>query len=125
MSFLFSFGRKNQKFRPWRRPFRLRPTFETLEVREVPAGLVSGTVFQELNVNGSQDTGEIGVAGRTVYVDANNNGHLDSTETSTTTDATGQYSLSLDPRQYVIRVVSGANEISTTPTGGIYDVTVT
>src|SRR5207245_2935492 len=40
-----------------------------------------------LNANGSKDTGESGLSGVTLFLDANNNGVLDTGERSTTTDA--------------------------------------
>jgi hypothetical protein len=38
---------------------------------------VSGTVFNDLNSDGVRDVGESGIAGRTVYIDVNNNSTLD------------------------------------------------
>ncbi|HZZ28237.1 MAG TPA: proprotein convertase P-domain-containing protein [Pirellulales bacterium] len=38
---------------------------------------ISGTVFSDVNSNGTQDNGEAGLAGWTVYDDLNNNGVLD------------------------------------------------
>jgi ELWxxDGT repeat protein len=56
-------------------------------------GAVSGTVFNDSNNNGTLDAGDTGLAGVTVYVDANNNGQLDPGEISTTTDSSGNYTL--------------------------------
>ena len=58
-----------------------------------PPGTISGTLFNDLNSNGTQDSGEPPLAGWTVYVDANGNGQLDAGETSTVTDSAGHYSL--------------------------------
>ena len=57
-------------------------------------GTVTGEVYNDVNDNGTLDTGETGLYGRTVYVDANNNGVLDLGELSTTTDGNGKYTLS-------------------------------
>ena len=47
---------------------------------------ITGRVFQDSNGDGSQQTGEAGLSGRTVYLDANNNGVLDTGEATATTD---------------------------------------
>ena len=66
-------------------------------------GTVSGKVFQDTNGNGQLTSGEPYVAGRTVYVDANNNGSKDAGELSTLTSSTGTYTFSLAPGAYTIR----------------------
>ena len=82
-------------------------------------GEVSGVKFNDLDGDGVFDVGEPGVAGVTVWVDTNNNGILDSGETSTTTASDGFYEFHLDPGTYVIRAqitngfVATANAIST------------
>ena len=53
---------------------------------------VLGTVWNDLNENGSRESGEPGLEGFTVYLDNNNNAQLDAEESSTTTDANGDYS---------------------------------
>lgn len=75
-----------------RRPAR-RPGLERLEDRTVPSTL-QGTVFEDVNANGSRDGGEPGRVGVTVFLDANGNAALDSGETSTTTLADGSYQFS-------------------------------
>src|SRR3954447_10609368 len=58
-------------------------------------GTVSGNLFEDLDADGAaKEAGEGNVAGQTVYVDANDNGALDSGETTTTTDASGNYTFS-------------------------------
>ncbi len=61
-------------------------------------GSIDGTIWNDVNGNGDRAidpaTGlptEPGLGGWTVFIDANTNGLLDSTELSTTTDATGHY----------------------------------
>jgi uncharacterized delta-60 repeat protein len=44
---------------------------------DLPAGSISGAVFNDANGNGVRDIGETGAAGVTVYQDLNNNGRLD------------------------------------------------
>ena len=52
---------------------------------------IQGTKWNDLNGNGMQDIGEPGLAGWTIYLDQNNNGLFDVSETSTLTDANGNY----------------------------------
>lgn len=54
---------------------------------------VSGVVWDDLNENGVQDTGEPGVGGVKVFIDSTNNDLWDTTETFTTTDSFGRYIL--------------------------------
>src|SRR5205807_2638111 len=58
----------------------------------VSGATISGTVYNDVNANASRDSGEAGISGRTVYIDANNNGALDASERTTITDASGAYS---------------------------------
>ncbi|MEN6405857.1 MAG: ice-binding family protein, partial [Thermoguttaceae bacterium] len=53
---------------------------------------ISGNKFQDTNGNGVRNSGERGLQGFTIYIDANNNHVLDPGERSTTTDANGNYS---------------------------------
>lgn len=53
---------------------------------------IQGIKWNDLNGNGVQDAGESGLAGWTIYLDQNNNSKLDAGETSTLTDANGNYS---------------------------------
>src|SRR5262245_61293430 len=66
---------------------------EALELRQLLAGTAAGVVYHDLNGNGVRDGGEPGVSGRTVFVDANNNFALDTSELTTTTNATGNYTI--------------------------------
>lgn len=71
-----------------KRTSRLR--VEQLEDRDVPSS-VSGTIFNDANKNEIYDGGETGLAGWTAFIDNDRNGILESGETSTTTDANGDY----------------------------------
>jgi parallel beta-helix repeat protein len=71
-----------------------------------PPATISGQVFQDTNGHGSQQAGESGLSGWTVYLDANKNGSLDAGETSTVTNISGQFTLSnLSPGTYTVRQV--------------------
>ena len=86
---------------------------------------IRGTVFNDTNGNGTQNTGETGRAGIVIYNDANNNGKLDSPEVTTTTDANGSYVLSgLAAGRYKIRQIVPAGWKQTTPSNN-YGWTIT
>src|SRR5207248_10140581 len=76
-------------------------------------GSSSGTVFDDLNLNGSFDpsTGESPIAVQTGYVDLNGNGRFDSPgEPSQTTAADGSYRFdNLPAGAYAIGQVQGLN----------------
>ncbi|MEM6312444.1 MAG: FG-GAP-like repeat-containing protein, partial [Planctomycetota bacterium] len=69
-------------------------------------GSISGTKFEDLNANGTQDPGEGPLAGVTIYLDLNDNAALDPEETQTTTAADGSYTFSdLQRGDYTVREV--------------------
>lgn len=79
-------------------------------------GEVRGRVFNDYNADGVFTPGlEQPLAGRTVYVDLNNNGQLDPGEPTATTDVNGNYQFQLPPGTYHIRQVLSAGWYQTTP----------
>lgn len=81
-------------------------------------GSISGTVFRDANGNGVQDSTESGISQRTVYLDTNENGELNSGEPTTTTDSSGAYSFDgLGPATYPVRQVLDSNEQPTNEIG--------
>ncbi len=85
---------------------------------------ISGQKFNDLNGDGQKDTGEPGLPGWTIFLDANNNGALDAGEANTTTAADGSYSFTnLGPGTYRVREVnqSGWTQTTTNPA----DITTT
>lgn len=129
MSFSFPFNRKHKNKRPdaARSPFRIRLALERLEDRQLLAqGVVSGTVFADLNADGFNPSfsNEPTLSGRTVFADANGNGQLDAGEVAAITNATGDYVLVLAPGKYSIRLLPGLNEINTKATAPDYTETV-
>ena len=93
-----------------------------------PPAIISGTAWNDLNGNGVQETGvsgEPGQAGRTIYLDANNNGQLDAGERSTTTAADGSYEFyDVTPGTYQVCEVPMTGWSVTDPAAGNYPVTV-
>ena len=88
------------------------------------AAVKSGTKYEDVNGNGARDAGEPGLPGWTIraYADANGNGVLDTGEAvaaTTTTDATGAYSLTLAPGRYVVCEVMQANWAQTQPANAV------
>ena len=57
---------------------------------------IHGTVFSDVNKNGTRDAGEKGIAGITVYLDLNNNAVLDAGEASTQTLTNFYYTPAVD-----------------------------
>src|SRR5215472_2032758 len=89
----------------------------------------SGEKFNDLNANGVKDAGEPGLSGWTIlaFADSNGNGVVDPGETvaaSTTTNGSGNYSLTLKPGQYVVEEVSQAGWTQSFPNGGTYAVSL-
>src|SRR5207249_637734 len=76
---------------------------------------ISGLLFQDTDGGGTRESGDPGLSGRTVYLDANGNGTLDTGETSTTSDSSGNYSFSgLGPGTYRVRQALPAGWLQTT-----------
>jgi hypothetical protein len=67
-----------------------RAAIESLEPRRRMSS-ISGTVYNDVNGNGTPDAREPGLAGMVIYRDANNNGVLDASEQRVTSDAAGNY----------------------------------
>ncbi len=68
-----------------------RLVIESLELRQLMASDLAGTVIEDINRNGVKDGGENGLANWVVYLDANRNSTFDSGELSTTTNRDGDY----------------------------------
>lgn len=86
---------------------------------------ILGTVYNDADGDGQQGQNEAGLAGLTVFVDANNNGTPDSNEVTATTDASGKYRLpGIDPGSYNVRIVA-PGWTNTVPANGSLSVSVT
>jgi O-glycosyl hydrolase len=82
----------------------------------VPGASVSGSVVNDLNKSGTWNTGENGIAGRTVWLDLDNDRTLDPNEPTALTDARGRYVFTgLAAGAYVVRQLVPAGWIQTRP----------
>lgn len=87
--------------------------------------LISGNVFNDINGNGTQNSGENGLTGWRVYMDLNNDGIFESGENNKLVDSSGNFSfVSLDAGTYHVRVVAIGGYSQTSPPGGQYIVTL-
>jgi GH25 family lysozyme M1 (1,4-beta-N-acetylmuramidase)/uncharacterized protein (DUF2141 family) len=89
-------------------------------------GTISGSAFEDLDGDAALDTGEPMLASRTVYLDGDNDGILDAGEPTTSTNASGQYSFTVNPGVYTVRQVMPAGWYQTVPlNNGARTATVT
>jgi GH18 family chitinase len=86
------------------------------------AGAGGGSVSGSIKTSGGAD-----VANVTVYLDANNNGALESTEIRTATNSSGVYSFTnVPPGGYVVRQVLPSGDTQTSPTKNYgFQITIT
>jgi hypothetical protein len=90
-----------------------------------PLNRVSGRVIEDKNGNGQINTGEMGLAGWIVYVDADKDGVQDVGERFTTSAADGSWSLPLNiAGTFTIREVLQPGFRATNPASGSFTVTV-
>jgi Tol biopolymer transport system component len=79
-------------------------------------GRISGEVFSDLDGDGTQQTGEPGLAGVTVFLDTNGNGQLDPGEPGAVSDSNGNYALTgLSAGTYTVAQVLPAHTQQTLP----------
>jgi subtilisin-like proprotein convertase family protein len=98
----------------------LTRVFDEIDFGEATSGLVSGVKFHDVNRNGVRDGSEAGLAGWTIYADANNNNQFDPGEQSTLTGIDGGYVLTVDAAgtaDNIIREVQRVEWIPTVPAG--------
>lgn len=78
--------------------------FGSHDVSDITGG-ITGSLWADWNGNGLQNSSEPDLAGFTVYIDTDNDGHLGSGEVSTISDSHGDYHFAtLDPGSYTVRV---------------------
>ncbi|MEA2218861.1 MAG: hypothetical protein QOJ35_1487 [Solirubrobacteraceae bacterium] len=87
---------------------------------------VAGTVFEDQDADGTRDAADAGIAGRVVYLDANDDGNQDAGEPTDTTDASGHYAFAgLAPGIHHVRTVMPAGWTCSTPSGCAHALTQT
>jgi hypothetical protein len=87
--------------------------------------LISGVAFNDLDGDGTKDSGEAGLADVRVYIDADHDGVFDATELSTLSKSTGSYTFrTLAAGTHRVRSVLPSGWRRTTPTAGYVDVTL-
>jgi subtilisin family serine protease/subtilisin-like proprotein convertase family protein len=82
-------------------------TIEDLDfLAEPDVSVVAGVVFNDLDQDGILDTTEPGLAGFTVFLDADNDGELGLGESSAVTTTTGSFAFTdIEPGPYVVRLI--------------------
>ncbi len=65
-------------------------TAKVVNVGEQPPS-ITGIVFTDVNDDGKDDTGDPGIAGRTVFINQDGSGKADGTNPQTTTNSSGQF----------------------------------
>ncbi|MBC8106257.1 MAG: proprotein convertase P-domain-containing protein [Anaerolineae bacterium] len=87
---------------------------------------IAGTVFDDSNDNGVFDGSELGLAGVTIYIDADLSGTFNAGDPSTVSAANGTYTLGgLANGSYVVRAVTPAGRRLTFPGSASFSHTVT
>jgi hypothetical protein len=86
---------------------------------------LSGTVFEDLNGNGIQDSGESTLSQIRVFIDTNHDGKFETGEPTALTSSTGAYVFNtLGAGTYTVRIVIPAGRAATKPVGGVTTVTL-
>jgi uncharacterized protein YkwD len=88
-----------------------------------PTASIRGTIFSDTNYNGVQETGEQGIAGVLVYIDANRDGRRNSGEKYARSNSAGNYRITgLTAGKWRVRQVTPAGSIIIAPSAGYYEV---
>jgi hypothetical protein len=88
-------------------------------------GVISGTVYNDVNGDGVHQSGELPMSGWQLYIDLNSDAKLDAGDPTATTDANGNYKFTgLTAGTYVLFEVVKPNYRVSMPTGAAYTVTL-
>ena len=102
-----------------------RPTVNFGSYLGAAPAAITGVVFNDLNGNGAEDSGEAGLGGVVVYLDLSNSGSFVSTDPSTVTGTTGQFSFNgLTAGTYIVRELPPAGTVATEPSAAAVATTV-
>ncbi len=103
----------------------LTPQTFTLNIVALEPASISGVIFADANGDTVQQVGETGLAGRTVYLDANTNGQPDIGEALQITNTDGAYTFSgLLAGSYAVSQVRQTGFAVNSPVDGVANVTV-
>ena len=95
-------------------------------VNKAALGGISGTIFDDANVDGNLEAGELGLSGRTVFLDLNHNGALDPGEPSALSDAKGNYAFkNVIPGNYTLEFSGLPNDAATSGSGVFIPIQIT
>ena len=99
------------------------PNASGVDFGNVQLGQVQGTKFHDRDGDGVRDTGEEGLAGWTVYLDADGDSQLDPAELRATTDANGNYAITgVIPGNYIVAEVPQAGWTRTNTGGRLFEL---
>jgi hypothetical protein len=88
----------------------------TAAIGDAKLGSISGTLYDDLNGDGTREANEPGLAGWTVFIDTNRDGQLEAGEPTQVTGANGSYTFSgLLPGSYTIAEVLQPGYVETSP----------
>lgn len=76
--------------------------------------VITGNLYNDLNRNALRNINETGIAGWEVFVDSNGNGLREFGEPKGTSDASGNYSITVAPGTYNVRVTRPAGWVAST-----------
>lgn len=103
----------------------LRAQNNGLNLDEATPGQVTGTLWNDVDRDGTREAGEAGLAGFNVFLDLNGNGTREPGEPEVLTNGQGEFTFSdLSPVSYNLRIVPLAGWNPTTGSGTIQMVTV-
>lgn len=89
-------------------------------------GSVLGVIYNDVNLNGNRDGGEIGVSGIQVFVDVNNSGSYDVGEPTATTDSGGAFFIgNVTPGTLSVKAIVNSPYTLTQPANATRVVTLT
>ena len=109
-------NRFDQYRRDRARQSRRTMLLESMETRKLMAAEVFGTIYEDLNQNGTKDPSEDGLAGWVVYLDSNQDGAFGAGEPSDVTNIDGDYSFTgLSGGSYRVAEVVEAGWSPTSP----------
>jgi hypothetical protein len=87
---------------------------------------IRGTVFQDINTNGVQDSGEPGIAGVTLFLDLDGSGVLKPGDPATIADASGNYQLVITSLgTYTVKQLLDGGVLLNSPASGSYQIAMT